>query len=242
MVMVKENDKMGCMKRYLNWIERLAKFLTGPNKLEAEQEAVTEEVARISPWMTTRELQLIEFVTVGRHTYGLTSASVIRPTKEAPVTIGNFCSFAPGVVILAHGDHPIELPSTYPFKTLFSNSISSEFDPLWKNYDAVTKGGINIGHDVWVGQNAIILSGVTIGNGAIIGAGAVVARDVAPYAIAVGNPARISRFRFSPKIIEGLEKTEWWSLTDDEIQMLLPLFYSTPEEFIDHLLSNKDEL
>ncbi|MDR3392577.1 MAG: DapH/DapD/GlmU-related protein [Sulfuriferula sp.] len=218
------------------------RFLTKFNnwRLRSKRHSGNEEF-KFLPWESVRELQRIEFVTIGRHTYGLMPSSVIRPTKDAPVSVGNFCSFAPGVVILAHANHPTLLPSTYPFKTLFCNLRSETFDPLWPNFDAVTKGAINIGHDVWVGQNAIILSGVTIGNGAVIGAGAVVAKDIPPYAIVVGNPARISRFRFKLEIIEGLEKTQWWHLSDDEIETLCPFFYGDPEKLIEHLLNKKVE-
>ena len=204
-----------------------------PEKLEA-----LEQQARFSPWQKSEVLKNMEFVSIGRYSYGLDSESIIRATSESPVEIGNFCSFAPGVKILAHANHPTKLVSTYPFKTLFVNSRSKKFDPYWSNHDATTKGAIKIGHDVWVGQNVIILSGITIGNGAVIGAGAVVTKDIPPYAIAVGNPAKVVSYRFDNDTIAALEKIQWWYFSDEEIERFMPLFYSDPDLFIAKFKNN----
>lgn len=74
-----------------------------------------------------------------------------------------------------------------------------------------------VGNDVWIGNGARIMSGIKIGDGAIIGAGAVISKDVPDYAVVVGNPGRITRFRFTPMQIEDLKKIEWWNWTDDVI-------------------------
>jgi acetyltransferase-like isoleucine patch superfamily enzyme len=230
------------MMAYYQFVKNKLRILLGGDPIDEVAEADKRLLEqKNAPWKGVDALREETFVEIGRYTYGLSPSSVFRATKEAPVRIGSFCSFAPGVIILANADHPLSFPSTYPFRTLFCNKRSETFNPSWPNYDAVTKGGVYIGHDVWVGQNAIILSGVTIGNGAVVGAGAVVAKDVPPYAIVVGNPARIVRFRFCSEVIEGLEKTEWWCLSDDEIDALLPLFYSAPEELIASLLNRKNK-
>ena len=78
----------------------------------------------------------------------------------------------------------------------------------------------HIGNDVWIGRNAVIKDGVTVGDGAIIGTSAVVTKDVPPYAIVVGVPARIIRYRFSPEIIEALLELRWWDLPLEKIQHL----------------------
>lgn len=180
-------------------------------------------------------------VTVGKHTYGVNSRTVFSALSEnqPPVSIGNFCSIAMGVVILANADHATHLPSLYPFRsTLFAKGDKPGKNS--PNLDVVTKGPVEIGHDVWVGTNAIILSGVSIGTGAVIGAGAVVTKSIPPYAIAAGNPARVIRYRFEPEIIEQLLQSEWWLLPDDSIQELEPYFYSDNiSQFLDKVRSIK---
>lgn len=167
-------------------------------------------------------------ITIGRHSYGVGRDTVFKPGPDAPVSIGGFCSIGPGVVLMARGDRRTDLPSLYPFRTKLWNEKGGP------NCDATTKGPIAIGHDVWIGANAVVLSGVTIGTGAIVGAGAVVARDVPPYAIAVGNPARIVRHRFSPERIAALLASAWWDLPDDVLRALDRELYSGDiEAFID---------
>lgn len=191
------------------------------------------------PWREMEELYKVPNIHIGKHTYGLTAHSIMRPTEQASVKIGNFCSFAPGVKILAHVNHPTSIASTYPLKTLFINSRSDQFDKDWTNHDATSKGAISIGHDVWVGLNAIILSGVSIGNGAVIGAGSIVTKDIPSYAIAVGNPAHVIKYRFTVEVIKELEILEWWNLPDKEIESLLPYFYGNINDFLLKLKSRK---
>jgi acetyltransferase-like isoleucine patch superfamily enzyme len=150
---------------------------------------------------------------------------VIRPTADAPVTIGSFCSISAGVQIIAHADHPLDLPSTYPFRTLMFGGLASFGG--FRNRDAVTRGPVTIGHDVWIGQNAIVLSGVTIGTGAVIGAGTVVAKDVPAYTVMVGNPAQTIRTRFPDATISRLLASKWWELPDEAIESLDRELYST---------------
>lgn len=128
----------------------------------------------------------------------------------APGTkIGKFCSIASGVMIISKNHDPNKI-TTHPF--------------LFKPYLGVVKedfrktNNIEIGNDVWIGHNAIILPSVSkIGHGAIIGAGAVVTKDVPPYAIIVGVPARIVKYRFDPKTINNLLETKWWDWSEKEI-------------------------
>ena len=161
-----------------------------------------------------------KYIQIGRHTYGVHKDLFFKPSEYAPVTIGNFCSIAPGVILVAHGDRRLDFPSLYPFRTkLWQLNVK-------RNRDATTKGPIHIGHDVWIGCNAIILSGVAIGVGAVIGAGAVVTKDVPPYAIVTGNPARIVRYRFNPDQIAALLKSAWWELPDESLRKLEDNFYS----------------
>ena len=167
-----------------------------------------------------------EHVTIGRRTYGLTPRSFLWPTAAAPIRIGGFCSFGPEVLILGRANHETERVSSFPFRTVM-------LYPGAGNQDARERGPVTIGHDVWVGARAIILSGVTVGSGAVIGAGAVVARDVPPYTVVVGNPARAVRHRFPPDVVEALLSIAWWDWPDEKIARLEPEFYGDVSAFID---------
>ena len=116
--------------------------------------------------------------------------------------IGKYCSIGFGVSI-GPGEHHVHRITTFP--------ISSR---TFYRYDAgefVDKGLTVVGNDVWIGNHATILQGIKIGDGAVIAAGAVVTKDVPPYAIMAGVPAKIIRYRFDEKIIEKLLKLEWWN-------------------------------
>jgi carbonic anhydrase/acetyltransferase-like protein (isoleucine patch superfamily) len=91
----------------------------------------------------------------------------------------------------------------------------------------VTRGGVAIGNDVWIGSGAVVLSGVHIGDGAVIGAHAVVARDVPAYAVVAGNPAQALRMRFDDATIAALVEAAWWELPRNEVERLIPLLQST---------------
>jgi len=155
----------------------------------------------------------------------------LNPTARSPVRIGNFCSIAKNVRILCHANHPTDLPSTYPFRTLLTRQSMPFSDDGGINFDAVTKGSIDIGHDVWIGESAIILSGSVIGTGAVIGAGAVVRGDIPPYAVVIGNPGQIVRLRFPEEYVGRLLASRWWDLPDAEIASLDDAFYQKDISF-----------
>ena len=115
--------------------------------------------------------------------------------RDSTLTIGSYCSIAPKVSFVFNNEHNTNTFSTFPFKVMALNHDGPE---------AFSKGGIKVGDDVWIGFGATILDGVKIGNGAVIGAGAVVAKDIPPYAIAVGVPATVIRYRFDLELREKL--------------------------------------
>jgi acetyltransferase-like isoleucine patch superfamily enzyme len=173
---------------------------------------------------------LPKHVTVGRHSYGITPDTFYNATAKSSVHIGNFCSIARNVRILLHANHPTDVPSTYPFRTLMTHpSLPIPVGDI--NLDATTKGPVKIGHDVWIGESAIILTGSIIGTGAVIGAGAVIRGDIPPYAIVIGNPGQIIRMRFPDKDIEQLLASRWWDLPDTEIATLDDAFYQKDISF-----------
>jgi acetyltransferase-like isoleucine patch superfamily enzyme len=149
--------------------------------------------------------------TMGRHSYG---APVLNygPGDTAKVHIGAFCSIADGVEFIAGGNHRPDWVSTFPFRV------------AWNLPGAHTDGhprperDIEVGNDVWLGAGALILPGVQIGHGAVVGARAVVARDVRPYSIVVGSPAREVRRRFDDERVEALLRACWWDWSDEEIR------------------------
>lgn len=119
--------------------------------------------------------------------------------------IGRFCALATGVRFIMNGaNHPMDGFSTYPFAAMGGGW---ELDADWPDN---SRGNTIVGHDVWIGREAMIMPGVTIGDGAIIGARAVVTRDVPPFAIVAGNPARIVKQRFEQPIVERLQHIAWW--------------------------------
>lgn len=143
------------------------------------------------------------------------------PINGDGLVIGKFCSIACGAkFIFTSANHTLSSLSTYPFPLFFEgwDTPISEVATAWDN-----KGDIVIGNDVWIGYEAVILSGVHIGDGAIIGTRAVVTRDVEPYSIVGGIPAKPIRKRYDPETIGELEALRWWDLPFPQIKQLLPL-------------------
>jgi acetyltransferase-like isoleucine patch superfamily enzyme len=142
-------------------------------------------------------------VSVGKKTYGVLNVTDFSPL-DTKLKIGNYCSISLGVHFLLGGEHQIDSISTYPFKVKC----------FGYEQEAGSKGDIVVGDDVWIGTSAIICSGVKIGQGAIVAAGAVVTKDVPPYAVVGGNPARVIKYRFNQDIITKLLSIDLIKLFD----------------------------
>ncbi|MFJ7735973.1 CatB-related O-acetyltransferase [Lysinibacillus sp. NPDC097287] len=167
-------------------------------------------------------------VKIGRYTYGANFETIARP--ELINEIGSFCSINKSVKIGTEGNHPIDLITTHPllYREKYSFFPNLLTDEDWDEYN----GKITIGNDVWIGANVVILPGVSIHDGAIIAAGAIVTKDVPPYAIVGGVPAKLIRYRFNETVIKKLLIIKWWNWDDGKIKNNLNLFLN-PEQFVE---------
>ena len=168
---------------------------------------VSERLEKLKQWQRDCEIRKAMWsnplIEVGDFTYG--RPFVHMWDKTTRLKIGKFCSIAGNVHILLGGEHHTNFITTYPFDVLLDGNSTP------------SKGDVTIGNDVWIGENVTILSGVTIGDGAVIGAGSVVAKDVPQYAVMVGNPAKLKRFRVKKK------PPEWWNWPLEKIAEAAPL-------------------
>jgi acetyltransferase-like isoleucine patch superfamily enzyme len=175
----------------------------------------------------TRDILIGDSYRIGEFTYG--RPKVIAFTKDTKLIIGKFCSIAANVKIVLGADHRMDWVSTYPFPAL--GKIWPEADGM-KGHPA-SKGDVVIGNDVWIAEGAVILSGVKIGDGAVIGSQAVVSKDVAPYAVVSGNPARFVKNRFDEDTIKMLLQIQWWNWPVEKIRQHLHLICSRKiDEFL----------
>lgn len=162
--------------------------------------------------------------TVGKYSTGYEQFWHQTPLIES---IGAFCNISADNVTVA-GNHPISMVSTNTFT--YSKKVGFVDQNKSISHIANTRK-INIGHDVWIGANVILLPGITIGHGAVIAAGAVVSKDVPPYAIAGGVPAKLIKYRFETSIIDNLIESEWWNWDDEKIKCHIQ-YMDTPVDFL----------
>lgn len=146
--------------------------------------------------------------TIGRYTYTCYDDEIVN------CEIGQFCSISDEVVI-GGAEHPIDWVSTSPvFQSVKHSGPKRKFSEF--DFDGIKK--TVIGNDVWIGRRAIIKAGVTVGDGAVVGSSSVVTKDVPPYAIVGGVPAKILKYRFDDETIAKLLKSKWWDLSDEELK------------------------
>jgi phosphonate metabolism protein (transferase hexapeptide repeat family) len=181
----------------------------------------------VHPTAEVRDSRLGAYTEVGARTRLLEVeladySYVVNDSEIAHTTFGKFCSIA-AMTRINPGNHPMDRASqshfTYRASSYFPGALDEESFFAWRRAHPVT-----IGHDVWVGHGAIILPGRTIGTGAVVAAGAVVTKDVAPYTIVGGNPARLIRRRFPAATAERVRRLAWWDWDHERLQAALPDF------------------
>ena len=156
----------------------------------------------------------IEDVKVGDYSYG--ELNIIKFNRKSKLKIGCYCSIGQNVSFVLDADHLLDSISTYPFKALLLNT---------EKYEASSKGDIIIDDDVWIGYGATIMSGVHIGQGAVVAAGSLVTKNIPPYAIVGGIPARIIKYRFNLNIINEMVKIDYSKLNKAIIESHLEELY-----------------
>jgi acetyltransferase-like isoleucine patch superfamily enzyme len=194
---------------------------------------VTNSILRsylpLKPPAESEDIVLPRSVEVGRHTYGYDENTFLIFTEGARIQVGAFCSIAPEARILAGGEHVTNRASTFPLNARL-------FDRGKRNApDALELRPTVIGNDVWIGLGATVLAGVTVGDGAVVGAKAVLSKSIPPYAVVVGNPAKVAHYRFDSDIQARLLTLRWWDLDDRQIRALKPWFMGDVRSFLAEL-------
>jgi acetyltransferase-like isoleucine patch superfamily enzyme len=168
-----------------------------------------------------------DFVEVGDFTYIGSGARFSGWLATEKIIIGKYCSIAANVHISVGGNHATSAVSTFPFDNLFLHHEHST-----RTY-RTTRHTV-IGHDVWIGHDAYIGGGAIVGHGSVIGSRAVVRKEVPPYAVVIGNPATVIRYRFEASAIDRLLRLAWWDWTYDKVRANIDWFYRPVSEFLDH--------
>ena len=202
--------KIKCLRKYM--VFRMARYEGG--------EVISS---------TLRDYAESHNVKVGMYTYGFCFSEKFN--LGGRVTIGRYCSIAENVRYFG-ANHPLKNVSTSAY---FYNSA------LGLNVADVERNKLVVGNDVWIGYGVVITSGCKrIGNGAVIGAGSVVTKDVEPYSVVAGNPAKVIKYRFSPEVIEKIECSEWWNYKPEELFRYYEYMHE-PIKFVEELM-RKDKI
>lgn len=191
----------------------------------------------IHPTAEVRDCTLGAYTEVGARTLLLevelgNYSYIVNDGQMAYTKVGRFCSIA-AMTRINPGNHPMHRASqahfTYRASAYFPGLEDDREFFAWRRAPQVV-----IGHDVWIGHGAVILPGRSIGTGAVVAASAIVTKDVPPYAIVAGNPARIVRPRFPDDIADRLQRLAWWTWSHDTLRVAIPDFRALPvEDFLD---------
>jgi acetyltransferase-like isoleucine patch superfamily enzyme len=165
---------------------------------------------------------------IGKHSYGIEHISIRSWGEGADLFIGSFCSIARNQTVFLGGNHRTDWATAFPFGHIF-NEVFPTGQINGPGHPA-SKGNVIIENDVWIGEGCTIMSGIKIGSGSVIAAKSVVTKDVAPYTIVGGNPAKLIKERFPQHIAKQLLDIKWWEKSDEEINRIVPLLQDQPTE------------
>lgn len=198
---------MGKLKYVKGWLKHL--FSANISHL-----ALIDDVSIISKKARIGQKCKVFHSSIGDYSYLGKGSSLVY------AKVGKFCSIS-GNVSVGMGHHTLNHLSTSPIFTEHQNGTGHS----WTSQSAkVPYKEVTVGNDVWIGTRVMIIGGVNIGDGAVIGAGAVVTKDVPPFAVVAGVPAKLIRYRFSPEIMEKISDLKWWTLSDDILIQNISIF------------------
>jgi len=163
-------------------------------------------------------------IRVGRYTYGQEYLTIKQWGEGAGLQIGAFCSISDSIVVFLGGNHRTDWITTFPFGHIFQKELGAQKIAGHPK----TNGDVIIGNDVWIGRNSTLMSGIHIGDGAVIAANSTVVKDIGPYEIWGGNPARLISRRFELEVVDLLLKLRWWDWDEDRIRNSVPILSNAP--------------
>ena len=212
----------------INYLKRVLKIYFFRLKVKNSYFSISADISNNS--QIQEFVKVFDFVRLGN--VKIDSYSYInRNCTFENTEIGKFCSIGPNV-LCGLGSHPIDYLTTYP--GMYSNNSSGAFSFSKNHIVKEWNKEVVIGNDVWIGANSLILGGIEIGNGAIVAAGSVVTKNVPPYAIVGGVPAKVIKFRFHENSIKVLLQSEWWNFDFETIKYLSTIS-NNEEKFISFL-------
>lgn len=182
---------------------------------------------------TMNRLKRAGRISIGDHTYGV---PILKDYvyDETKLIVGKYSALSETSIVMLGGEHAMDRVTTWPHRIVW------RMEGAGQDGIPVHTGDTVIGNDVWLTQRTFVRSGVTIGDGAVIAAGAVVTKDVPPYAIVAGNPARVIRYRHTEEQRAALLDIKWWDWTDEEVREAVPLLAGSDiDAFIEYARAKK---